>query len=106
LGRRNPTVLAYLYIYHTAGATGAGALAGAAAAAPVETPAGAVAQSKVAAKEHTATGLSGSGGAVRVPAPKQTGGGLIGAAMVARRGMRMNHVEFRALSAVVAQAVQ
>lgn len=30
-----------------------------------------MAQSKVAAKEQTATGLSGSGGAVRVPAPKQ-----------------------------------
>lgn len=40
---------------------------------PAATPAGAVAQSKVAAKEQTAAGLSGSGGAVRVPAPKQTG---------------------------------
>lgn len=43
----------------------------AAAAGTAGTPSGAVAQSKVAAKEQTVSGLSGSGGAVRVLAPKQ-----------------------------------
>jgi hypothetical protein len=52
---------------------------GAAAAAAASTPARAVVQSKVAAREVAVTGLSGSGGAVRVPAPKQTGGaGTVG----------------------------
>ncbi|WIA43260.1 hypothetical protein OEZ86_009763 [Tetradesmus obliquus] len=40
---------------------------------PQGTPSGAVAQFKVAAVERAATGLSGSGGAVRVPAGKQPG---------------------------------
>lgn len=45
----------------------------AAVAAAAGTPSGAVAQSKVAAVERAATGLSGSGGAVRVLANKQAG---------------------------------
>jgi hypothetical protein len=40
---------------------------------PSGTPSGAVAQSKVAAVERAATGLSGSGGAVRVLTGKQQG---------------------------------
>jgi hypothetical protein len=40
---------------------------------PAGTPSGAVAQSKVAAVERAATGLSGSGGAVRVLTGKQQG---------------------------------
>lgn len=46
------------------------AAAAAAAASTAGTPSGAVAQSKVAAKEQTVSGLSGSGGAVHVLAPK------------------------------------